>query len=113
MSEYGFMKDGGKPPRYVKAKSVNLRVGQRFGNWVVLGCLERGKHALMLCRCDCGVEKGVRVSSLVADDVKHRSRSCGCIATEYWAKNRPDNTRLFVGFISESRWKMCFVWKIS
>lgn len=50
-------------------------VGDRFGAWTVLGRLpNKGYNKQLLCRCDCGAEKAVYVSCLVA------GRSSGCVA---------------------------------
>lgn len=58
----------------------------KYGRWTVLGQRTSGKHAKVLCRCDCGTERAVRVSGLTAPDLKHRSRSCGCLSTEEASK---------------------------
>lgn len=51
--------------------------GQKFGRWLVLRKSERKERGatLWLCRCECGVEKEVRHSSLTSGN----SRSCGCL----------------------------------
>ncbi len=49
--------------------------GQRFGRWLVLGNSVRdAKHAYVMCACDCGSRKSVRVSRLW----KGETTSCGC-----------------------------------
>jgi hypothetical protein len=58
------------------AKGIDL-TGQRFGKLVVVKLLpERTvcKTRIWLCKCDCGANKGVRRSSLVAGMTK----TCGC-----------------------------------
>lgn len=40
-------------------------IGQRFGQWVVIGCAgKRGKNLVWICRCDCGTERPVLGASL-------------------------------------------------
>jgi len=56
-------------------------VGQRFGRLVVKAMVYE-RHAKCLCRCECGKEKVIRVSSLRAGC----SNSCGCLASQRIAK---------------------------
>lgn len=51
-----------------------MKVGERFGRWVVIGTV--GKRAL--CQCDCGTVKDRDYPSLRYG----RSMSCGCIRME-------------------------------
>lgn len=53
--------------------------GKKFGSWTVLGFHSRAKHgqAIWMCRCACGTEKPVIMSSMQ----KGKSTSCGCEAT--------------------------------
>ena len=51
---------------------------QRFGRMVVVELVERGKHAKVLCQCDCGREKIVHIGNLKTG----RTQSCGCIRRE-------------------------------
>lgn len=58
--------------------------GQRFGRWSVI---KRGPDhtpgaATWRCKCDCGTRKNVRTSMLKSG----KSKSCGCLAKEVWAK---------------------------
>lgn len=52
-------------------------VGQRIGRLIVIGY--KGQHkplpTLMHCRCDCGEERWINVSNLVAG----HTHSCGCL----------------------------------
>jgi hypothetical protein len=56
-------------------------IGKRFGRWTV----ERFSHqpltsaAYFLCRCDCGRDRAVLISSLIAG----KSQSCGCMRVEH------------------------------
>lgn len=52
-------------------------IGRRFGRLVVLS-VDGGRNRVARCRCDCGVEKSIRVSSLLAGC----STSCGCFRSE-------------------------------
>lgn len=63
-------------------------VGQRYGKLVVVepAGLNRHSQSLWRCRCDCGVEKVVCVSSLRR---LHPVQSCGCLKRDAW-KSRPD-----------------------
>ena len=54
-----------------KVKTTYPRIGDRFGMWEVIG--EVRSQARVLCRCDCGVEKYVRVDGLKSG----RSATCG------------------------------------
>ena len=59
--------------------------GKRFGKWVVLESV--GKW-LWLCRCDCGVQKNVRESSLMS------KRSTQCLRCS-WAKRSMGHTKSY------------------
>lgn len=54
--------------------------GLRFGRWTVISAsTERdGGSAIWVCRCDCGIARGVRGTRLVAG----KSRGCGCARLE-------------------------------
>lgn len=69
--------------------------GQRFGSLVVLrGAQCRGKTYL-LCKCDCGVEKEVRIDHLR----KGATTSCGCNKVAAGQiRDRVDPAKLFVVF---------------
>ena len=60
------------------------RTNMRYGRLLVIkhaGKDKRNKH-LWLCKCDCGNEKVV-----VADNLSSgKSKSCGCLKTEFLAK---------------------------
>ena len=53
-------------------------IGKRFGRYLVLHNLKRGKYWCCFCVCDCGTFKVVRKSSLLDGD----SKSCGCLSLE-------------------------------
>ena len=58
-------------------KLIDL-TGQRIGRlFVVQRCGSQNGHATWLCRCDCGNEKIISVSSL-----KQGTQSCGCLWVE-------------------------------
>jgi len=52
---------------------------QKFGRLIVI---ERVENYKWLCKCDCGIEKIIRGSSLKSGDTK----SCGCLAKEQLIK---------------------------
>lgn len=52
-----------------------LRVGSRFGRWLVTGYAGR---SVWTCRCDCGAEGKVLASNLTSG----KSKSCGCLRNE-------------------------------
>jgi hypothetical protein len=59
----------------VSKKRINVEVGEKYGFWTIVeevldGRRERG----FKCRCDCGVEKVVRLQDLRSG----KSLSCGC-----------------------------------
>lgn len=62
-------------------KQLNLKAGEEFDNWVVLGPA-REKHnskgKYYCCQCKCGTIKDVSASSLR----QHKSKSCGCIKSQ-------------------------------
>ncbi len=87
-----------RPPAHV--------IGQAFSHWKVLDLTftltPRGRRSyLALCRCACGSEKLVMVSSLRAG----RSTSCGCNKERY-EKTRGSRSTQFTGYeeISGTRW---------
>lgn len=62
-----------------KKEKKDKMTGQHFGRWTVMGDKKRiGTTCLVLCRCDCGVERYVRKGDLA----KGKSRSCGCLRKE-------------------------------
>ncbi len=49
--------------------------GERFGKLVAIKrMLNENKHTMWLCKCECGIEKIIRRSSLT----EGRAQSCGC-----------------------------------
>ena len=68
-----------------KSYKTDLVNGQVFGRWTVVETLptkEGNNHRMVLCRCECGVQKEVRKSSLTSGD----SKSCGCLCSEVNSK---------------------------
>lgn len=59
-----------------RSPKKQARPGMRYGMYTIVRLIERQKNgqSYWLCRCDCGVEKRVRLSSLTAGLVV----SCGC-----------------------------------
>jgi hypothetical protein len=60
--------------------------GQRFGMLVAIRQTEKrkNKHVIWLCKCDCGNFKEVPQNNLVGGSTK----SCGCLRTKLFNKNR-------------------------
>ena len=54
-------------------------IGKKFNRLTVLSQFRRNKRYFFLCRCDCGCEKEILVSSVKNGDAK----SCGCLAVEH------------------------------
>ena len=68
--------------------------GKRYGSWI---CIKHVGTDKWLCRCDCGIEKVVYMSSLR----NGTSKSCGCKKETFAFKNRDNiNCR-----------KLYYVWK--
>lgn len=57
----------------------STKTGTRFGRWVVIGATHNNRgHMSVLCRCDCGTERIVRISGLL----NGTSQSCTCLRLE-------------------------------
>ncbi|MGL6174834.1 MAG: hypothetical protein ACRC1P_09555 [Cellulosilyticaceae bacterium] len=53
--------------------------GKKFGRLIILADAEdRGKHRFVLCKCDCGTTKEIRLDRIKLG----RVRSCGCLRRE-------------------------------
>lgn len=68
----------------LKVKNI---IGTTIGHWLVLSYLGRRNHNhCILCRCQCGVEKSVRITHLLCE----KSKSCGCyhrpLQERFWEK---------------------------
>lgn len=61
-----------------------MMLGAKYGRWTVIADPEPGPHRKkrVLCRCRCGTEKLVQLSSLE----NGLSRSCGCLSVELTRK---------------------------
>ena len=57
---------------------TNTLIGLRFGRLIALEETRVGRERAMICRCDCGRKKTVRLSHLKAGRIK----SCGCLMRE-------------------------------
>lgn len=55
-------------------------IGRKYGRWTVIGVLPHKpcEKVKLLCRCDCGTEKGVNKDNLISG----KTLSCGCRASE-------------------------------
>lgn len=60
--------------------TINLTIGSRFTRWTVIGNTTKTTKSRNVapCRCDCGVEKTVRISRLIGGE----SKSCGCLRND-------------------------------
>lgn len=61
------------------------RTGQKFGRWTVLSRCGAG---MWKCRCECGAERNIQVSTLT----RGTSKSCGCLSAERSRKHGMDGT---------------------
>ncbi len=63
-----------------KSRKLIKLDGKKFGRLTVIGQQgsDRFKHALWLCRCDCGNEMIIASSNLI----RNHSQSCGCLRLE-------------------------------
>lgn len=64
-------------------KKASIRVGVRFGRWVV--CEEPSASRKIGCQCDCGTVRQVDYVSLLSGD----SPSCGCSGKERFKNSNP------------------------
>jgi hypothetical protein len=62
--------------RGLRGSAVVAPVGQRFGEWTVVGPVPGSSPARWACRCDCGTEANVLVGNLR----RRLTTSCGCSA---------------------------------
>lgn len=58
--------------------TTNPLIGLRFGRLIALEETRVGRERAMVCRCDCGKLKTVRLSHLKAGRIKN----CGCLMRE-------------------------------
>ena len=69
-------------------------VGEKYHRWTILSDAGFNSHGqrMVLCRCDCGVERIVRAANL-----KSATRSCGClnkdIITKHGLEKTPEYSR--------------------
>lgn len=67
-------------------KKIVVMIGQHFGRWTVLEDLGGKQYRKLLCQCDCGTQRAVRLSHLRNGS----SLSCGCLSAEQ-ARDRGGN----------------------
>lgn len=60
--------------------TTNPLIGLRFGRLIALEETRVGHNRALLCQCDCGKRKTIRLSHLKAGRIK----SCGCLMREDW-----------------------------
>jgi len=72
--------------------------GKRFGRLVAMHRVESSKdgHARWLCKCDCGKESIVMLSSMVSGN----TQSCGCALTEALTKHNQSKTNFYKVWLS-------------
>ena len=58
-------------------KTTESRIGEKHGMLTIIGvAYARKQHRYVVCRCDCGNEKIIEISNILAK--KHMTVSCGC-----------------------------------
>ncbi len=65
--------------------------GTRYGRYTVLQTISTGRKARVLCRCDCGNEKEVRLDGLRGGKVM----SCGCLNADRRREEKPARQGVF------------------
>lgn len=67
-----------------KGNVIPVPAGTRFGRYVVLEEMERGKRyqRMVRCRCDCGQIRAVFLYNMI----KGATQSCGCLSREISSK---------------------------
>ena len=68
---------------------TEVTIGQRFGRWTELEDLGGKQYRKLLCQCDCGTQRAVRLSNLM----NGASLSCGCLSAKR-AKERGGNIQV-------------------
>lgn len=72
---------------------ANNLIGQKFGEWEVIGIDKTKKRAHYICRCSCGT-----VKSVAKERLKYgRSRSCGCLRNKERKQKFEENARAHIG----------------
>jgi hypothetical protein len=66
-----------------------LKRGDRFGRLRLIREVRSGYNIAWVCRCDCGTQKTIQQSNLIAK----RSQSCGCLGRERGRENGKRNRR--------------------
>lgn len=97
--------------RHGKSRHSDL-LGKRFGRWLILSYISSSKDgASWLCRCGCGVERGVLAKSLLSG----ASTSCGCLCVEKSRKEpgRAAQTELFHRYRHNCAKKRGLEWGLS
>lgn len=69
------------------SKKKIIPSGEKYGRWKVIKELYSSKDRIFLCKCDCGTEKSVKLSSLK----NGRSKSCGCYHLDLLKATTPHN----------------------
>jgi len=65
----------------MRARRV-IEFGSKIGRWTLVSeAAKRGKNRMVLCRCDCGTERVVRLLAATGG----KTNSCGCIASDRMA----------------------------
>jgi hypothetical protein len=65
-------------------RNLDHLVGQHAGRWLILAVDSHGSRGYLLCVCECGTRRSVRVNRLEDGT----SKSCGCLAAELSAKRK-------------------------
>ena len=73
-------------------RRLDIKPGDRFSRWTIIKEIDYHQGARhFLCRCDCGIEKMVRLTHIR----QGVSRSCGCYRKEKYTTHGQSKTRLY------------------
>ena len=89
------MKKLGRKPKFTSEELI----GKKFGKFTIISeavPFSRGKNRFYTCKCDCGVEKDVQISSLTSG----RSKSCGKGGCNHALKHGLSRTKEYAHYSS-------------
>jgi len=80
---------------------IKNRIGQRFGQLIVIALAKERYHegAVWICKCDCGNEKMIPVTALVSGHTK----SCGCLHKKQVSKKPYEALYKILEFAAKKR----------
>lgn len=75
-------------------KTLNSRIGEKYGKLTIIGIAQkRGRHYYVVCRCDCGNEKIIEISNILAKS--GMTLSCGCLKESKKVLNKIEHKRIY------------------